>query len=438
MNVRKITFFVLTALLLIGCGNGVKMEMSDNAISIPLAGNTYVTSGKGDAFVSTDGIVSWTGEEAVLSTWFKVSQIGDLKLFVKVKAASGSSAIKLTYDGNGYSINVKDEEEDKIIPVGYLHVKNSGYQRIDMQGVKREGGQFPIITELIIDGEVAEGAINYVHDFEPYWGLRGPSVHMKYALPETNVEYFYNEITVPEGEDKLGSYFMANGFGEGYCGIQVNSETERRILFSVWSPFETNNPDSIPQDQRIQLLGKGEKVFTGEFGNEGSGGQSYLIYPWKAGITYKFLTRVCPDTKGNTQYYAWFFEPEEEQWKLIAGFLRPKTNTWYTNAHSFLENFMPEQGYLERSVRFGNQWARTDKGEWYELIEGVFSYDATARAQVRLDYAGGVDGDFFFLKNGGFFNDNTELGSIFTRPLKNNQPKIEIDKLPLNEEITED
>jgi hypothetical protein len=47
------------------------------------------------------------------------------------------------------------------------------------------------------------------------------------------------EITVPVGQDPIGSYFMANGFGEGYFGFQVNSKTERRVLFSVWSPFRT-------------------------------------------------------------------------------------------------------------------------------------------------------------------------------------------------------
>ena len=96
------------------------------------------------------------------------------------------------------------------------------------------------------------------------------------------IVYFYNEITIPEGEDVVGSYFMANGFAEGYFGIQVNSSSERRILFSVWSPYKTNNPREIPEDQRIRLLKKGEQVHAGKFGGEGSGGQSYRKYLWKA------------------------------------------------------------------------------------------------------------------------------------------------------------
>lgn len=427
--IKNTILIILSLFVYIGCQNPQQMEISPEAISIPIAGNTYVTAGKSDAFVSTEGIVRWTGEEAVLSTWFKVSYPGELKLFMKANVHEGTATVHVTCEGKTFVVKVSETEETTI-PVGSLTVANPGYIRVDIQGVEKDNGRFAFISELIIDGEAAQKPVYYVHDFEPYWGLRGPSVHMSYALPEEDIEYFYNEITVPEGEDKIGSYFMANGFAEGYCGIQANSETERRILFSVWSPFQTDNPKEIPDNQKIKLLAKGENVYTGEFGNEGSGGQSYLIYPWEAGKTYQFLTRVCPDEKGNTAYYAWFKPQEEEQWILIAGFLRPKTNTWYKRAHSFLENFMPQQGYLERSVKFGNQWARTAKGEWRELIEGVFTYDATAKAQVRMDYAGGVDGDYFFLKNGGFFNENTELNRIFTRINKNNVPKIEIDKLP--------
>src|SRR5690606_40657805 len=103
---------------------------------------------------------------------------------------------------------------------------------------------------------VADNEGNYF-----YWGRRGPSVHLSYTTPaDKDIEYCYNEITVPEGEDVVGSYYMANGFGEGYFGIQVNSATERRILFSVWSPFHTDNPKEIPDDEKILLTAKGADV----------------------------------------------------------------------------------------------------------------------------------------------------------------------------------
>ena len=407
------------------------MELSENAVAIDIAGNTYLTSGSESAAkVSTKGIESWTGDDAILSSWFKVSQPGELKLFMKARASEGASTLLVRVAGKEFTVDVSQPEET-VLSVGSVNLTEPGYIRVDMQGKKKKGEQFAQVSELLIDGAAAAEPLYFTRNFEPYWALRGPSVHMKYTLPDEPVEYFYNEVTVPEGEDKIGSYFMTNGFGEGYCGIQANSENERRILFSVWSPFNTDDPKSIPENKRIKLLAQGTDVHIGEFGNEGSGGQSYLIYPWKAGQTYRLITRVHPDGKGNTEYYAWFFSPDENQWRLIAGFLRPETNTWYQGAHSFLENFIPDQGYLERSVRFGNQWARTAKGEWKELTNGLFTYDATAAAKVRMDYAGGVDRDCFFLKNGGFFNENTAFKSTFTRPEKGNTPDVNVKSLPI-------
>lgn len=429
MKKIKQVFLLGIAVLMCSC-QGKQLELTADAVVVPLGGNTYVTAGKDGAKVSTEGIKSWTGPEAVLSSWFKVSQAGELKLFLKASATEGPSVVKVTFGGKSFDVKVVDAAET-VIPVGSILLSEPGYVRVDLQGEKKEGTPFAGISELLIDGPAAREPLYFVRDFEPYWGMRGPSVHMKYTLPEEPIEYFYNEITVPEGEDKIGSYFMTNGFGEGYCGIQANSDKERRILFSVWSPFETDDPKAIPEDRRIKLLAQGKDVHIGEFGNEGSGGQSYLIYPWKAGETYRVITRVHPDGKGNTAYYAWFFAPEENQWRLIAGFLRPQTNVWYTGAHSFLENFIPGQGYLERSVRFGNQWARTAKGEWKELTEGMFTYDATARAGVRQDYAGGVADNMFFLRNGGFFNDNTEFKSMFTRQPNGTVPEVDVSKLPL-------
>lgn len=429
MNKIKQIILLGTAILLCSC-QGKQMEPSAQAISVSLGGNTYVTGGNRSAMVSTDGIKSWTGADAVLSSWFKISQPGDLNLFLKAKATDGPSTVKVTFGGKSFTVKVTEAEET-VIPVGSASITDAGYIRVDLQGEKKEGGQFAKISELLIDGSAAQEPLYFVRNFEPYWGMRGPSVHMKYTFPEEPVEYFYNEITVPEGEDKIGSYFMTNGFGEGYCGIQANSDTERRVLFSVWSPFETDDPKSIPENQRIKLLAQGKDVRIGEFGNEGSGGQSYLIYPWKAGQTYRIITRVHPDGRGNTAYYAWFFAPEENQWRLIAGFLRPQTNAWYTGAHSFLENFIPEQGYLERSVRFGNQWVRTAKGEWKEVTEGMFTYDATANAGVRQDYAGGMVDNMFYLRNGGFFNDNTAYKSIFKRQPAGTAPDVDVSNLPL-------
>lgn len=201
------------------------------------------------------------------------------------------------------------------------------------------------------------------------------------------------------------------------------------MLFSVWSPFHTDNPKEIPEDQRIKLLKKGKDVYTGEFGNEGSGGQSFLRFPWITGNTYRFLNSVTPDGKGNTIYTAYFYAPEVGQWQLIASFLRPQTDTWYQRPHSFLENFLDNNGYKGRKAFYTNQWIRSTQGVWVELDKARFSADDIGRRGYRLDFAGGKEEGQFFLKNGGFFNQPTQLGLEFSREKQNKKPDIDFDAL---------
>ena len=206
---------------------------------------------------------------------------------------------------------------------------------------------------------------------------------------------------------------MACGFGQGYFGMQNNTPHPRRILFSVWSPFETDNPAEIPDSLRVTLVKKGENTTVNDFGNEGSGGQSYLHYEWKPGERCRFLMGVRPDGKGNTTYTAYFFDNNKGEWILVASFRRPKTSTWYTGAHSFLENFSPVMGYLNRKAYYTNQWARTTDGRWIPIKKARFTCDSTGSQKMRLDYTGGTEGDCFFLSMGGFFDEYTKAGTYF-------------------------
>ncbi len=224
---------------------------------------------------------------------------------------------------------------------------------------------------------------------------------------------------------------MSNGFKEGYFGIQVNSPTERRLLFSVWSPFTTDDPKAIPDSMKIILLRKGKNVHIGEFGDEGSGGQSYLVFNWQADVTYKFLTRIKPNNDNSTTYTSYFFDPKTDKWLLIAAFKRPQTQTWYAQPHSFLENFDPERGALNRKGFYNNQWACDTEGVWSELTTAKFTNDATARKKARMDFKGGVENNQFVLSNGGFFSDYTLLNTVFERKATGKKPMIDFEKLPV-------
>lgn len=401
----------------------------DSSFQIPLGGNTYQTAGIEKEEIAKEGILSWENQDSEFSVYFKSSQATQVSVLLKLIPQSQGSTIELVAD-RVFEIDIEPGQSEVNLENVIL---KKGYNEFQLKGISKEGSDFAKISDLEIHS-IASIELEYVKDNENnrfYWGRRGPSVHLTYTLPDDqNFKWFYNEIEVPVGEDPIGSYFMANGFGEGYFGIQVNSERERRILFSVWSPYKTDNPNEIPEEEKIKLLKKGGQVYTGEFGNEGSGGQSYLKYPWKAGVTYSFLNSVEPDGNGNTVYTAYFLDPEKGEWQLIASFSRPKTNTWYKRPHSFLENFIPESGNITRRGIYKNQWAADKEGNWIELTEAKFTGDDIARRGYRKDFAGGSFEDQFYLMNGGFFDESTEINSIFIRPELGNTPNIDWFKLP--------
>lgn len=395
-----------------------------SSLEIGMSGNSYVTRQHDGARITDRGLTRWTDPKSVVSVYFYLheSTTADLSLLAK-----GHSEIKVSYGKKHFKVRL-DSDDFTQVPVGRISVSKPGYVRIDLQGLSMEGNSFGEVKQLVAAN--VSGKSSYVTNFADYWGRRGPSVHLAYKLPAGDTEWFYNEVTVPKEGETMHSYYMAAGFGEGYFGMQYNSPTERRVLFSVWSPFDTQNPKDIPDSHKIKLLRKGKDVHIGEFGNEGSGGQSYLCYPWKAGRTYKFLMQVHPDNQGNTIYTAYFYAPEEKAWRLIASFQRPLTNTWYTHAHSFLENFNPEQGYLSRKVMFGNQWARSKDGKWTRITDATFTHDATASAGVRLDYQGGETKDNrFYLMMGGFFNESVSMGTQFHCKPTGQAPEIDWEAL---------
>lgn len=426
---------IFTALFLfIHIFNGYFFGVSNTAdyvVSIPAEGNSWVMENLKATrkIVGKGGIKNWSQKDNTIRTYFKIEKAGNVHLGIRAKSKDFSE-ILVVLNGESKKISVSKSVFSDV-KVGNFNLPEPGYYFVEMQGIKRSGDFFPEVEAVLLGGEVAQNKVWFTkNDF--YWGRRGPSVHLNFQVPGNagEVLYFYNEILVPDGNDVLGSYFMANGFGQGYFGIQVNSPHERRVLFSVWSPFKTDDPKSIPEDQKIKLLAKGQDVYAGEFGNEGSGGQSFLRFNWKTGVKYKFLLRGKPTGNNETDFTAWFFAPETGKWKLIAGFRRPKTHTYLTNLYSFLENFYTETGHLTRHGNFANQWIYNTNNEWIELNKIKFTADATARKESRMDYAGGVVGNNFFLKNCGFFSETTPIDTYFSRPPAGIKPKIDFKKLP--------
>ena len=385
---------------------------------VTLAGNAYVTAtSEGDdsknVYIDEQNCAlrNWDSAEDVVSFYFKVEKSGNINVALQAK---GDSRIEASLLGKKKKIKLNSDELSRV-EVGTFKVKTPGYVKMDIRGLKiNDGADFGNVSAVLVGGDAAP-VVCVAPDFSTHFGRRGPSVHMGYVLPKEDVEWFYNEIVVPEEGDIPSSYYMACGFGQGYFGMQNNTPYPRRVLFSVWSPYETDNAAEIPDSLRIVLLKKGEDVKVQDFGNEGSGGQSFMHYDWKPGERCRFLMGVKPDGNGNTVYTAYFFDNHKGKWQLVASFRRPQISTWYTNAHSFLENFNPVMGYINRKAFYCNQWARTADGRWIPVTRGRFTCDTTGHYRHRLDYTGGVEDEGFFLSMGGFFDDFLTSGTWFER-----------------------
>ncbi len=257
-------------------------EKPEYTYQIPLGENSWISNYQEEdrKIIKKEGIHNWDGKKPIKS-YFRTNKSGLVELGLNLKSATGNTELKVSLAGESRKVQVKNKDFQEVY-LGEFKLKNSGYQQVSIEVIEPESNENLTIKELLLAGPVTSGEVNFVKD-NFHFGRRGPSVHLRYPIPEESKKptYFYNEIFVPEGEDVIGSYYMANGFSHGYFGMQVNSENERRILFSVWSPFDTQDPAEIPDDQKIIMLKKGDDVYTGEFGNEGSGGQSFKKFMWK-------------------------------------------------------------------------------------------------------------------------------------------------------------
>lgn len=414
---------------------GVVISIATDSVAaewtVPLAGNAYrAPADRGGRLFSPAGALRVSDAGATDSVYFHVDRPGAISLALRGHAVEGDALMEARVGEQRLMTQVRSALE-KTYPLGEVSIASAGYVRVDLRASDGKAE----VSQLVVQSDVAGMTLDFVKNNDGnmfYWGRRGPSVHLQYETPaKVDLTYAYSEIMVPEGQDVLGAYYMANGFGEGYFGIQVNSPRERRVLFSVWSPFRTDNPKDIPADQRVVTLAKGEGVRAQDFGNEGSGGQSYLVYPWTAGTTYRFLTKVKPDGNGSTVYTSWFGDKAAGTWRLIASFRRPKTDSHLTRFHSFLENFAPDFGALGRTADYGNQWVYDVDGTWHEITRARLTGDNTARGRHRLDYAGGSVGNHFFMTHCGFFSPHVALDQTFQRESDaGSKPTIEFDRLP--------
>lgn len=355
-----------------------------------------------------------------IAWWGQIKSAGSLDAAIALRLPkSESTTLRLTVGATHRDAKVIGSDGELRASFGAFTVRDTGYVRFALSVVDGKPAPTVDVRGLLIEGAAAESA-----HFNLDARRNAASVHLRYPTDSnTLVTGFYNEVTAVD--DPVTTYYMATGFARGYFGLQVNGPTERRIIFSVWDAADgttAKDRSTVASDNYTKLEAKGDGVVADVFGNEGTGGHSHLVYPWKTGSTQRFFVTAKVDGNATT-YNGYWFHPASQTWKLIASFRAAKDGKGLRRLYSFSENFGGNNGHLRRKALFGNQWIRLGDNSWHELTTATFSHDATGKAD-RLDRFMGVEDGKFFLSHGGFGPGFTTLGTAFTRPALAKPPSI--------------
>lgn len=368
----------------------------------------------------------WTDTTKELRYYIHNSKTGELQIALNALSAKTAKMLTVEVKGKKMNITVPVSSAARKIKVGTIQLSDTGFIELKLSSKKLLPG-FMGVGELILSGPAAEG-LRYNQEER----LNAASVHLRYPLTDSvKAISFYNELIIPDGYDPVHSYYMATGFSRGYFGIQVNSEKERRVIFSVWDAgTEAVDRSKVADSNRVKLLAKGDAVVANDFGNEGTGGHSHWVYNWKTNEAYRFLVTALPDSASQTTIYTgYFYVPELQRWKMIAAFRAPKDGNTLNRLYSFNENFLGNNGHLQRRALFGNQWVQQQRGgRWVPLTDAIFTTDATGKSGNRFDYGAGVSGEQFYLWNGGFKEQEARQNDLFKRPNTSKAPVIDYTK----------
>ncbi len=251
--------------------------------------------------------------------------------------------------------------------------------------------------------------------------LSSPSVHLSFsstANTTKSYDWLYEEILVPEGYDPIYTYWMSIGFFCGYMGIQTNSDAERRVLFSVWDSADRDKYPDAPKELLAELVDKASYVQANSFGNEGTGGQSYVgkgdPNTWKTGTPIKFLMNARRDgsivfdgkTINHTLISAWY--DAGDGWRYIATWRAKRPagqKDMFDGFYSFLENFGFKNGQIARKGYYYNAFGRElGNNKWVNFNKVSFTNTDGAQGQ-RIDFEQGVDDretSKFYMLSGGY------------------------------------
>ncbi len=130
----------------------------------------------------------------------------------------------------------------------------------------------------------------------------------------------------------------------------------------------------MPDEQRVEVLHKADDVDVKRFGGEGTGGQSFFVFDWKPGETYRFLVKAEAADK-KTAYAAYFYLPDKKAWKHLVTFRTTTGGDRLKGLYSFIEDFRRDYKSANevRRAAFGNAWVSDAQGHWTPLTKARFT-----------------------------------------------------------------
>ena len=197
-------------------------------LRIPAA-TAYADPWESGAKISKDVITDWKDSVQKILWFGEIKSAGKLDASLVVRLPAGkSSKLRLTVAGHSHDAVATGGAAAVTVSFGSFAITKPGYVRFELSSANPAGATNGDLDALVLDGPATADA-----HFNTDPRRNAASVHLFYPTPkDAEVAWFYNEVTAVE--DPVATYYMACGFARGYFGMQVNSATERRIIFSVW------------------------------------------------------------------------------------------------------------------------------------------------------------------------------------------------------------
>ena len=286
--------------------------------------------------------------------------------------------------------------------------------------------------------------------------MSSPSVHLSgwkttdpTAPSPAYYDWVYEEVMVPESSAVVGTYCMSLGVLHGYMGIQIDSDNDYPIIFSMWDNGSTDEDPYLPEYLRSGALDWEKGVTIARFANEGTGAQAKYRTGknWIPGKWVKFISNARPEiidveiddpahpgqkktiTYTNTLCSAWFMaDGLDDDWHYIATIRQSGANNYFDGWYSFLENYNWPTGQWQRKAYYRNGGLHSlSNGKWYHANSVGFGHtDGGDKYGDRRDYGQGQTEDFdnsFFMSTGGYHEDPVQNAQVL--PLKRNYMPVD-------------